>query len=146
MAERIIVKRGSNGANVPGQRGLALASHEMAALDDLGPMTRKALVEGPLSIPATSIVSQIIEYNDKIELANEELARQGLPLKRYIDPKHPEIDRRLAEGALQLHVQLIASDRSIEDAKMGLKPLVPRPSARSARERRKTEGRRFRGW
>lgn len=146
MTERIIVKRGSNGANVPGPRGMALASHEMAALDDLGPMTRKVLVEGPLSILATSIVSQIIEYNDKIEAENLDLANQGKPQKAYLDPKHPALDRKLAEGALALHVQMIATDRSIEDAKMGLKPLVPRPSARSARERRKTEGRRFRGW
>lgn len=146
MAQQLRVKRGSNGANIPGRKGPALGSHEMAALDDLGPMTRKVLVDGPLSILASSIVSQIIEYNDKIEAENLELQKQGKPLKSYLDPKHPALDRKLAEGALALHVQMIATDRSIEDAKIGLKPLVPKLSARSARERRKTEGRRFRGW
>lgn len=144
--QQLRVRRGSNGANVPGRVEAVLAEHEMAALDDLGPMCRHVLVNGPLSVLAVSIVSQIVEYNDKLEAENAEREKQGLPPKRYLDPKAQELDRKLAQGALQLQVNLMASDRAIEDAKMGLKPLVARPSAITHRERRKTEGRRFRGW
>jgi hypothetical protein len=138
--------RRTNGFNAHIKIEKVPADHEMAALDDLGPMTRKVLVDGPLSILAVSIVSQIIEFNDNLAEENTVREQQGLPLRPYLDPKSPELDRRLALGALQLNVKLMAADRHEEDAKMGLKPLVARPSARTARERRKTEGRRFRGW
>lgn len=146
-------RRGDNGNGTPRTTftALALEHEEMAALDDLGPRTRRAICESPLNFLAVTIVSQIIEINDKIEAENEQRQKRGEPLRPYVDPKNPDLDQRLAIGVVESGFTAIANDeelgdRALECARMGIKTLVARPTARTARERRKTEGRRFRGW
>lgn len=145
-------RRGDNGNGSPRAfTALVLEHEEMAALDDLGPLTRRAICESPLNFLAVTIVSQIIKINDKIEIENMERAVDGRPLRAYIDPKHPDLDQRLAIGVVENGFTAIANDeelgdRALEWARMGVKTLVARPTAKTARERRKTEGRRFRGW
>ena len=145
------MRRGSNGANVPADRHARVSGVlEMAALDDLGPLTRRAICESPLPTLACTIVSQIIELNDKIEAENKLRAERDMPQRAYVDPKHPDLDRRLAAGVFQNNYMIILNDPELEHAedhaRMGIKPLVPKLSAKTARERRRTEGRRFRGW
>lgn len=155
MAEAVTIKRrrGNNSVGLKGiaveKRALVLEHEEMAALDDLGPLTRRALQNGALNMLAVTAVSQIIEINDKIEARNRELEAAGKPLLKYVDPKEPELDRRLAQAVIENNFTLIANDTELGDnaldwAKMSVKPLIGRPSAKTARERRKTEGRRFR--
>lgn len=159
MAEQkaLTIKR-RRGANTIGMKGIApekkvlvLEHEEMAALDDLGPLARRAICNAALNMLAVTAVSQIIELNDKIEAENVEREKAGKPLRPYIDPKEPELDRRLAQAVIENNFALIANDIELGDnaldwAKMSVKPLMARPSAKTARERRKTEGRRFRGW
>lgn len=147
------VRRLNNGRAAPADRTIAVPEVlELAALEDLGPLTRRAICESALPTLAYSIVAQIIDVNEKIEAENVEREKRGEPLRGYIDPKHPELDRRFAVGVVENNFKLIAGDvallgdRSVEWATMGIKPLVARPSAKTHRERRKTEGRIFRGW
>lgn len=137
--------RGSNGV-APGRVDRVPADLEMAALDDLGPLCRQVIVNGPLSFLAYSVVSQIIEENDRREKENQRRLGTDQPQLPYVDPKEPEMDRRLAEGLLGHNFNLIRQDRTEDDARMALKQLRPKFSAKTARERRVTEGRRFRGW
>lgn len=157
MAEAVTIKRrrGNNSIGMKGlpadRKALVLEHEEMAALDDLGPLARRALQNGALNMLAVTAVSQIIELNDKIEARNHELAALGKPLLAYIDPKEPELDRKLAHAVIENNFSLIANDLELGDnalewAKMSVKPLIGRPSAKTMRERRKTEGRRFPGW
>lgn len=139
------MRRGSNGV-APGRIDAVPTELELAALDDLGPQCRRIIDEGPLPTLAYSIISQVIEYNEKVEAENEKRARMGLPLQPYLDPREPRFDAMLATGVLEYSLKLMLEDRTPEHAEMGLSPLKPKMSARTARERRKTEGRRFRGW
>lgn len=146
------VRTRNNGKAAPIGSGMAVPEIlELAALEDLGPLTRRAICEGPLPTLAVSIVEQIIAVNDQIEAENKLREARGIPLRGYVDPKHPELDRRFAIGVVENNFKLIASDKGLGDraldwAKMGVKPLIGRPSAKTARERRRTEGRKFRGW
>lgn len=133
----VIRRRGSNAITQPGRNELIPIEHELAALDDLGPKTRYAIVNAPLSVLAVSIVSQIIEVNDKIEVENQQRAAQGLPLRRYLDPRNPDLDARLANGVMTSQFDLLHTERQVEDAMAGVRPLVGRMSPRTAREQRK---------
>lgn len=141
------LKKNNNGIGVPaGFRAAVPIDLEMAALEDLGPMARSAICASALPTLSYSIVSQVIAYNEKIEAENEQRVAHGLHPKPYLDPKQPELDLSLAKGIFQHTAQLILKDGTEEGARESLKVLEARPSARSARERRRTEGRRFRGW
>jgi len=143
----MLVRRGSNGIAAPAShRGAVLTELELAALEDLGPLTRRAICYAALPTLAYSIVSQIIEFNDKIEAENLARAERGEQLKPYLDPKEPQLDLNLAKGIFQHNAQLILIDGTKDGAVDSMKILTPKLSARTARERRKTEGRRFRGW
>lgn len=132
----------SNGINQPGRSARVPAVLEMAALDDLGPATRWAIRNSPLPILAYSITSQIIELNDKIELENEQRAAAGRPLRPYADPKSPDLDQRLANGVMQTQAKLMLDEGvQLQDVQSGMKPLVSKPSAKTLRERRRTQRR-----
>jgi hypothetical protein len=149
---KLKVRTRNNGKAAPLGHSMAVPEPlELAALEDLGPLTRRAICESPLPTLAVSIVEQIIDINDKIEAENKLRQERGLPLRGYVDPKNPELDRRLAIGVVENVFKIIAGDEELGDraldwAKMGVRPLIARPSSKTARERRKTEGRRFRGW
>lgn len=135
-----MLRRGSNsGIGTPGQHALVPGHLEMAALEDLGPRTRYALANAPLKVLAYSIVSQIIDFNDRVHAENERRAAAGLAPKPYLDPKSPDLDDRLARGVVSNQLDLLQQDRSIEDAIAGVTPLNRQPSPKSAREQRKAE-------
>ena len=83
-------------ATVPGKL-------EEAAFDELGPMTRLAIAESPLKILAFPIAKQLLD--------------------RGLDPCMPALDSLVADGVRLLAYQLMAADRSPEDARAGLVPL-----------------------
>lgn len=131
----MVLKRGSNsGVGTPGRHESVLGVLEMAALEDLGPKTRYALANAPLKILATSIVSQIIDINNKIEAENAEREARELPLRPYVDPKDPALDARLAQGVVSNQFELLHRDRSIDEAMAGVVPLRAKPNPKSARE------------
>ncbi len=133
-----MLKRGSNaGIGAPGNQARIPGFMELASMEDLGPKTRHAIDHAPIKIMATSIVSQIIDINDKIFEQNKKLAAEGRPQRPYLNPKDPELDARLANGVLSHQVDLLHQDRSIEDAMAGVVPLRPRPSPKSIREQRR---------
>lgn len=113
---------------------------EMAALDDLGPRARGALLNLPLPILAAPIIAQIVEHNDKIEKENERRLTEGLllPQMPYIDPKHPMVDQKIAQSLVDMACGLLRLDHVAEiDVKASLRPLVGIPSAKSIREQRR---------
>lgn len=132
-------KRGSNAVRQPGRNEGVPVELELAALDDLGPRARSAVCNAPLGVLAFSIVSQIVDMNDKIEAENNERASKGLPLRQYLDPKHPDLDARLANGVISNQVELLRTERSNIDATAGVRPLRARPSAKSVREQRRSD-------
>lgn len=133
-------------ANTPGRVERVPAQLEMAALEDLGPKTLRAIDHSPLPILAHSVVVQLIEANAKIEKINERLVAAGLPERPYLDAKHPALDEALAKGIMQDTLKLLASERSIDDALAGMKPLRGQMSAKTTREnaRYKRQARRWR--
>lgn len=132
-------QRGSNASrqSQPGVNAGVPAVLELAALDDLGPLTRAAICNAPLGVLAYSIVSQVVGVNDKIHAENIQRAALDMPLRPYLDPKDPRLDFNLAKGVKQHQFNLLAADRTPEDAQMGLVPLRGRPSPKSMREQRK---------
>jgi hypothetical protein len=136
-----MLKRGSNAARQPGPSMRVSGVEEMAAMMDLGPKTRFAISNAPLSVLATPIVMQIIARNDTIEEENKVRLELGMPMLRYLDPQHPQIDEALARGVLEHQLGLLMTERSIEDALAGVKPLRARPSPRSVREQRQARRR-----
>lgn len=129
--------RSSNGGGHLGLQGRIPAVLEMAALDDLGPKAKFAIVNGPMPLLAYPIVSQIVEANDKIYEQNVQLAEQGLPQKAYIDPKHPWFDQAIARSVLDENVRVMQKDRSIDFCLQGMKPLRSRINPKTLREERK---------
>ncbi len=130
-------KRGSNAARQPGRNEGVPVEIEMAALDDLGPRARAAICNAPLGTLAVSIVSQVVDVNNKIEAENEQRAALGLPLRPYLDPREPGLDANLAAGIINYNFKLLCLDRPEEDARSGIIPLRPRPSPKSMREQHK---------
>lgn len=113
-------------------------SIEMAALEDLGPRAVHALKNLPLPMLATAIVSQIVEYNDKIAVENARRVETGFPQLRYLDPKDPALDAKIAQSAIDHICGLLRLDQVAEvDVKASLRPLVGTPSPRSLREQRR---------
>lgn len=125
--------------NNPGRVEGVPVELELAALDDLGPKARYAVCNGPLPVLAYSVVIQLIEHNNKIKTKNEQLEAAGLPLRPYLDAKDPALDEALAKGIMQNNLNLLATERSIEDSLAGLRPMRGKPSAKSAREQLRTD-------
>ena len=94
-------------------------TEEMDALDRLGPLVRAALNEAPLQISATKVLSDI----EAVRHPHDENLR--------LDPKDPELDKRLAHGILMESAKTVAKDRAPEDAALSIKPLRPRKLKRS---------------
>lgn len=115
---------------------------EMAALDDLGPRARGAILNLPIPILAAPVIAQIVEHNDKIEIENKRRHAEGwlLPQMPYLDPKHPVIDQKIAQSLIDMACGLLRLDNVAEiDVKASLRPLVGRPSAKSMREQRRAQ-------
>ena len=135
------VKKNNNGLAAGRDRGAVPVHEELAALQDLGPKCRYALTAGPMPILAAPIVMQLIEQNEKIEAENERRAAANMPLKRYLDPKDPQLDEALAKGILKCHLDTMLKDgiSDIERAMDGMKPLIGKRSPKSAREQAKAD-------
>lgn len=121
-------------------QGAVPAYVEMAALEDLGPCARHALLNLPLPILAAPVISKIVEHNDKIEKENERRQSEGwlLPQIPYLDPKHPAVDQKIAQSLIDMACGLLRLDNVAEiDVKASLRPLVGRPSPKSLREQRR---------
>lgn len=128
----------SNAARQPGRTEIVPTELELAALDDLGPLTRSAIQNAPLGTLAYSIVSQVVDLNEKIEAENVERAARDVPLRPYLDPRDPNLDARLAQGVVGYNYQLLISDNVDPDAaRSGVVPLRSQPSPRSVREQRR---------
>lgn len=131
------LKRGSNTGNHQGVMGAVPSVYDLAALDDLGPLTRSVIVNGPLKTLAYPVMKQIMDRNDKIEEQNQARQVAGLDPYPYLDPREPRLDELIANSVLQYQLELMSKDRELEFATAGIIPLRPRPSAKSVREQRR---------
>lgn len=87
----------------------------------LGPLVRKALNEAPLQVSAAKI------------LADVEAVRHPQDENLRLDPKDPELDKRLAHGILMESAKTVAKDRAAEDAMLSIKPIIPKKLRRAYR-------------
>lgn len=133
----MVLKRGSNTGSHPGTNGRVPAVYDFASLDDLGPETRAAIVNGPLAVLAYPVLKQILDYNEKAEQENEQRAAAGQPLKAYLDPKDPKLDAFLAKNVLRYNVDVMCKDRELEFALAGVVPLKPRYNPKTERDQRR---------
>lgn len=104
--------RQSNAGTIQAPQALAEIGAEMAALDALGPLTRRAITEAPIAVLAAPILAQIQTHN----------AKGG----RQVDVREAEVDRHLALAVGRLCYSIIAKDRDEHDAVLGLRPLRAR--------------------
>jgi hypothetical protein len=98
---------------------------EMAALERLGPLTRRAIYEAPVRYAALGIIGQIEAEQERQRALYPEHVRGRI----VIDPKRPDLDRSLARGIAIESRKTIMRDRSEADALLGVKPIVPRRGA-----------------
>lgn len=133
----MVLKRGSNGAAHPGQNGRIPTVLDLAALDDLGPQARAALVNAPLPILAYPVLKQVMDRNELIEQENIERAERGEKQKPYLDPNDARLDAFLADNILQYNVELLMKDRGREFATAGVVPLKARYNPKTERDQRR---------
>lgn len=129
----------SNAGRQPGLQGAVPVEFELAALDDLGPRTKFAIVNSPLNTLAYAVIDQVIRKNDEIEAENEHRAAQGLPLRPYVDPKDPRLDALFAQHVVNDQFKLLQQERGVVEARAGITPMNGRQSAKSLREQRRAE-------
>lgn len=118
-----MLKRGNNARRQPGDHAAIPVEIEMAAMEDLGPLTRHAICNAPLGILATPMVDQITAKNDEIEVENRRRAAAGAPLLAYLDPQDPRLDAFIADSVVKLNYELLLKEREPIDALAGIKPL-----------------------
>lgn len=95
---------------------------EMAALEKLGPLTRRAIYESPIRYAAIGILGQIEAEQERLRLKYPEHLRHRV----VVDPKDPRLDQSIARGLVIESAKTISLDRSREDAILAVKPIVPR--------------------
>ena len=105
---------------------------EMAALDQLGPLTRQAIYNSPIRYAATPVLQQVRDYEKELQ------AKAPPNFVVRLDPKDPRLDAALAKGLIQRSIEIVMKDRSEQDAKAGVVPLVPKIGVKSIREQRRT--------
>lgn len=110
------------------------SADEMDALDQLGPMARQVIYDAPIRYSAGAVLKQLRDY--------EESERQKMPPEiRHLvrlDPRDPRIDAAIAKGLVEDSIKTILKDRSEQDAKSGVMPLIPKVSVKSIREQRRS--------
>lgn len=100
---------------------------DMEALDSLGPLTRRAIHDSPIRYAAPAILHQVDEFLLKFPESMRDRIRRD-----------PQLDGMIAAGLREDARKVVQKDRSDWDAEMGIKPLVPRISAKSLREQRRS--------
>jgi hypothetical protein len=131
-----MLKRNHNARYQPGNHAAIPVELEFAAMEDLGPLTRRAICDAPLGMLAVPIVDQIIARNDQIEEENRKRATQGAPQIPYLDPKEPRLDAFMAQHVTKHNYELLLKERAPIDALAGVQPLR-RVSALQRRGRRR---------
>lgn len=127
-------------ASLPGYETEVPGVIEMAALEDLGPRTIFTLKNMPLPMLAAGVISQIVEFNDKIEAENRRRVDEQLDLPQlpYLDPKDPQVDRRIAQSLVAQCATHLRRDNVLEvDVQKAFLPLTGKPSPKSIREQRR---------
>jgi hypothetical protein len=118
-----MLKRGNNARRQPGDHMSVPVDIEMAAMEDLGPLTRRAICDAPLGILATPMVDQITAKNDEIFEENKRREAAGAPLVPYLNPQDPRLDAFMAQSVVKLNYELLLKERLPIDALAGIKPL-----------------------
>lgn len=112
------------------------ASEEMAALEQLGPVTRSAIANSPIRYAALPVLKQIKDFCDEqlkmVAPEMREMYRRG-----RFNPQNPELDSFIAKGLIEDARKTILKDRSEHDAQIGVVPLVPKITVKTLREQRR---------
>lgn len=95
---------------------------EMAALEQLGPLTRRAIYESPVRYCASGILKQI----EGAEEAERKKYPEHMRHMVRFDPKNPQLDQHLAHGLIIESAKTLRKDRDEVDAILGIKPIVPK--------------------
>lgn len=115
------MKRTNDGGHVIGMV-LGETREEMAALDRLGPLMRRAINEAPIRYSALGVIRQV---EDEQERRRQRLP-EGLRHHLVLDPSDYLLDAHMARGLLIESRKTIARDRDEADAALGVEPIVPR--------------------
>jgi hypothetical protein len=110
------------------------AADEMNAMDQLGPLTRRAIHNAPIRYAALAIMMQIREVENQQRARFPEHVRHLV----HIDPKDPKLDANIAHGLREDSIATVLRDRSQFDADIGVKPIVAKVSVKSIREQRRS--------
>lgn len=107
---------------------------EMAALEELGPLTRRAICDAPIRFSAVPILQQLKEFEqEQLKKIPEEVR------SRYrINFSDPALDAHVARGLVEESRRLLLKDCTEQDANLGVIPLVPKISVKSIREQRRS--------
>lgn len=129
-------KRGDNAKGFKVGHVAVSIDQEMEALEKLGRATRQAIVNAPVKFSALTVILEIERQEGVLS------AQAGYPVK--LDPTIHDLDLFLAREVMMKSAQIVALDRSKEDALASIRPLLGKPSPKSVREQRKAMRRRFR--
>jgi hypothetical protein len=110
------------------------AAEEMAALEQLGPLTRQAIYDSPIRYSAIPILKQIRDYEEE----QRNMAPSEMRHLVNVDPKDPRLDVHVALGVRDNSIKIVGQDRSQHDAEISVIPLRPRISVKSIREQRRS--------
>lgn len=107
---------------------------EMAALEALGPLARRAICESPVRISAQPILKQLQEFEKK------QLEKITENIRHYyrINFADPQFDGYVARGITEDARKTLLKDCTEQDANTGVVPMVPRISVKSIREQRRS--------
>lgn len=108
LKEKIVA---SNGGAHGGVIGIVSFADEGNAFDSFGPEVRRALQEAPIKVLAAAILKECQQAN--------------------IDPTNPFVDHHIAGNILRGTLRVLLVDRSEEDAKLGMRPMVARRTRRA---------------
>lgn len=110
-------RRGDNVGNHKGPLGVVDAVFEMECFEELGPISRLAIIESPLKVLAAPIVLDIYKFEEEKRKTNPEF---------YLNLQDPRLDAAVAKGIRSDSLRVVLADRTEEEAKAGMIPLRPR--------------------
>jgi hypothetical protein len=126
------VKRGDNNKGFYLPHGVAITptQEELDAFDQLGPIARQAMRDSPIKWSAAAILQQVRDEEARIRATLPDGQKE---LFIGFDLQNPDFDRNIARGVAMQSIQIVAQDRSKEDALASIVPLRPRKLRRAYR-------------
>lgn len=126
---------GNNPIHVEYTVGVCTREEEFAALECFGPRARHAILNAPLPVLAFTTLEALMKEYEKL--------KEKHPNIPPLDLKRSDVDSGIAKGIIHTNAHSLMQDREpgdarteeerIADARLGLKPLIPKRVIRSIR-------------